>query len=57
MHDLWRCIAPVVCFIEVRRTDILASGILVLDVFKQNATFSSFELSLLCAQKPQWVAW
>ncbi|KAF2452119.1 putative polyketide synthase [Karstenula rhodostoma CBS 690.94] len=55
MHDAWRCIAPAGRFIEVGRTDVLASGSLPLDVFKRNATFASFDLGLLYRQKPELV--
>jgi NADPH:quinone reductase-like Zn-dependent oxidoreductase len=55
MHDAWRCIAPAGRFIEVGRTDVLASGSLALDVFKRNATFSSFDMGLLYHQKPDLV--
>ena len=55
MHDFWRCIAPAGRFIEVGRTDVLASGSLAMDVFKRNATFSSFDMGLLHRQKPSLV--
>ena len=56
MHEMFRCIAPGGRFIEVGRTDIMANGSLSLEVFKRNATFSSFDLGLLNRQKPELVA-
>ncbi|KAL9011376.1 MAG: hypothetical protein Q9173_003774, partial [Seirophora scorigena] len=56
MHESWRAIAPMGRFIEVGRTDILEHGKLGLEVFKRNATFSSFDLGLMNQQKPSFVA-
>lgn len=56
MHESWRAIAPMGRFIEVGRTDILEHGKLGLEVFKRNATFSSFDLGLMNVQKPAFVA-
>ncbi|KAL8886198.1 MAG: hypothetical protein Q9215_006064 [Flavoplaca cf. flavocitrina] len=56
MHESWRAIAPMGRFIEVGRTDILEHGKLGLEVFKRNATFSSFDLGLMNIQKPAFVA-
>lgn len=52
MHETWRCIAPMGRFIDVGRTDVLGGGQLALEVFKRNATFSSFDISLVLRQKP-----
>lgn len=52
MHETWRCIAPMGRFIDVGRTDVLGGGKLALEVFKRNATFSSFDISLVLRQKP-----
>ena len=56
MHESWRIIAPMGRFIEVGRTDVLDHGKLSLEVFKRNATFSSFDLGLMNQQKPEYVA-
>ncbi|KAL9047293.1 MAG: hypothetical protein Q9214_000093 [Letrouitia sp. 1 TL-2023] len=56
MHESWRAIAPMGRFIEVGRTDIIEHGKLGLEVFKRNATFSSFDLGLMNQQKPDFVA-
>jgi len=56
MEEIWRCIAPGGRFIDVGRTDVLEAGNLGLDVFKRNATFSSFDMGLLHRQKPSLVA-
>ncbi|KAL9084936.1 MAG: hypothetical protein Q9159_004980 [Coniocarpon cinnabarinum] len=52
MHEMWRCIAPLGRFIDVGRTDVLGGGRLGLEVFKRNATFSSFDMGLIYRQKP-----
>ncbi|KAI1496579.1 putative polyketide synthase [Biscogniauxia marginata] len=52
MHETWRCIAPLGRFIDVGRTDVLGGGKLELEIFKQNATFSSFDLSIIYRQRP-----
>ncbi len=56
MHETWRCIAPMGRFIEVGRTNVMEHGKLSLEVFKRNATFSSFDLGLLYQQNPQFCA-
>lgn len=56
MHESWRIIAPMGRFVEVGRTDVLDHGKLGLEVFKRNATFSSFDLGLMNQQKPAYVA-
>lgn len=52
MHETWRCIAPLGRFIEVGRTNIVGGSKLSMEVFKRNATFSSFDISLVYEQKP-----
>ncbi|KAI0108554.1 putative polyketide synthase [Nemania sp. FL0031] len=52
MHELWRCIAPFGRFIDVGRTDVLGAGQLSLEVFKRNATFSSFDMTVVLDKKP-----
>lgn len=56
MQESWRAIAPMGRFIEVGRTDVLDHGKLNMEVFKRNATFSSFDLGLMNQQKPAKVA-
>ena len=56
MHETWRAIAPMGRFIEVGRTDVLGHGRLNMEVFKRNATFSSFDLGLINQQKPAKIA-
>jgi NADPH:quinone reductase-like Zn-dependent oxidoreductase len=55
MHETWRCIAPLGRFIDVGRVDVLGAGKLGLEIFKRNATFSSFDIALLHQQKPALV--
>lgn len=56
MHESWRAVAPMGRFVEVGRTDVLEHGKLSLEVFRRNATFSSFDLGLMNQQKPAFVA-
>ncbi|EED13647.1 polyketide synthase, putative [Talaromyces stipitatus ATCC 10500] len=56
MHEMWRCIAPLGRFIDVGRTDVLGGGRLGLEVFKRNATFSSFDMGLIYRQDPGLVS-
>ena len=53
MQEFWRCIAPLGRFIEVGRLDVINHGKLPMEMFKRNATFSSFDIALLSRQKPQ----
>ncbi|KAF2656390.1 hypothetical protein K491DRAFT_778066 [Lophiostoma macrostomum CBS 122681] len=53
MQEYWRCIAPLGRFIEVGRLDILNHNKLPMEVFKRNATFSSFDIALVSKQRPQ----
>ncbi|EGX93678.1 polyketide synthase, putative [Cordyceps militaris CM01] len=55
MHETWRLIAPLGRFVDVGRTDVLGGGSLGLEVFKRNATFSSFDLGLIYRQKPRLI--
>ena len=56
MHEMWKCIAPLGHFIDVGRTDVLGGGKLGLEVFKKNATFSSFDMGSIYRQKPRLIA-
>ncbi|KAI1311169.1 putative polyketide synthase [Xylaria venustula] len=56
MHEMWRCIAPLGRFIDVGRTDVLGGGRVGLEVFKRNATFSSFDLGLVYRQRPNLIS-
>lgn len=56
MHETWRCIASLGRFIDIGRTDVLGGGRLGLEVFKRNATFSSFDLGLIYRQHPELIA-
>ena len=53
MQEYWRCIAQLGRFIEVGRLDVHNSGKLSMEVFKRNATFASFDISLLFDQNPE----
>jgi acyl transferase domain-containing protein/NADPH:quinone reductase-like Zn-dependent oxidoreductase len=47
-----RCLAPAGRFIDVGRVDVQNHASLALEVFKRNATFSSFDLGILIKDKP-----
>lgn len=53
MNDTFRCIAPLGRFVEVGRVNVIGNGKLALEVFKRNATFSSFDISLIYYQRPE----
>ncbi|KAI1827427.1 putative polyketide synthase [Xylaria intraflava] len=53
MHEMWRCIAPLGRFLDLGRTDVLGAGKISLEMFKRNATFSSFDLTRIMDQKPE----
>lgn len=56
MHEYWKCIATCGRFVEIGRTEVLDSGSLRLDVFRRNATFTSFDLEVMSKNKPQVTA-
>ncbi|KAF2181508.1 hypothetical protein K469DRAFT_589235 [Zopfia rhizophila CBS 207.26] len=53
MHEYWRCIATCGRFVEIGRTEVLDNGSLALNVFRRNATFTSFDLEVMSKNKPQ----
>ncbi|KAI4212601.1 MAG: hypothetical protein LQ351_004673 [Letrouitia transgressa] len=53
MHEYWRCIAFCGRFVEIGRTEVLDNGSISLDMFRRNATFTSFDLEVLSKTKPQ----
>ncbi|KAI1095495.1 hypothetical protein F5B19DRAFT_503698 [Rostrohypoxylon terebratum] len=55
MDEILRCIAPLGRFVDVGRTEVIGKGKLSLEAFKRNATFSSFDMSLVYRQKPALV--
>ena len=52
MHEYWRCIATCGRFVEIGRTEVLDNGRLHLDVFRRNATFTSFDLEVMSNTRP-----
>lgn len=56
MHEYWRCIAFCGRFVEIGRTEVLDNGSISLDMFRRNATFTSFDLEILSKTKPQITA-
>jgi acyl transferase domain-containing protein/NADPH:quinone reductase-like Zn-dependent oxidoreductase/NADP-dependent 3-hydroxy acid dehydrogenase YdfG/acyl carrier protein len=56
LHAAWRCIAPRGYFIDVGRLDVVDHSAIELGVFERNATFSSFDLSILTRQDPEFAA-
>ncbi|KAF2111546.1 hypothetical protein BDV96DRAFT_499365 [Lophiotrema nucula] len=55
MHETWKCIAPRGRFIDVGRLDVQNHSDMAMQVFARNATFSSFDLSILADQDPEFV--
>ena len=56
MHEYWRCIANCGRFVEIGRTEVLDNGRLHLDVFRQNATFTSFDLETISNTRPDIIS-
>ncbi|KAI1302455.1 hypothetical protein F5Y03DRAFT_407817 [Xylaria venustula] len=56
MHEYWRVIAYGGVFVEIGRTEVLDNGSLSLDVFRRNATFTSFDLEVISQTKPHIIA-
>lgn len=56
MHEAWRCIASFGRFIDVGRMDVHADDRLNLDVFKRNASFSSFDMGAIYLENPRLMA-
>ena len=56
MHDYWRCIANCGRFVEIGRTEVLENGKLYLDVFRRNATFTSFDLEVMSETRPDIIS-
>ena len=56
MHEYWRSIATCGRFVEIGRTEILDNGSLSLDMFRRNATFTSFDLEVMSITKPDVTA-
>ncbi|KAI0898729.1 hypothetical protein F4806DRAFT_506709 [Annulohypoxylon nitens] len=55
MDEILRCTAPLGRFIDVGRTDVIGKGKLSMEVFRRNATLSSFDMGLIYRQKPSLV--
>ncbi|KAF7894866.1 hypothetical protein EAF00_006680 [Botryotinia globosa] len=53
MHNYWCRIAPMGRFVEIGRTEVLEKGKLGLAIFRQTATFASFDLEVTCNLGPK----
>ncbi|KAF2740098.1 ketoacyl-synt-domain-containing protein [Polyplosphaeria fusca] len=56
MHETWNCLAPRGRFIDVGRVDVQRHRDMAMQVFSRNATFSSFDLSILADQDPDFIS-
>lgn len=56
MQESWRCIAPLGRFVDVGRLDVQNSAALGMEVFARNATFTSFDLSVVAGQSMETCA-
>jgi NADPH:quinone reductase-like Zn-dependent oxidoreductase/SAM-dependent methyltransferase len=54
MHETWRCLAPRGRFIDVGRVDVQNHSTMAMEIFQRNATFSSFDLSIMATQDPEF---
>ena len=48
LHDSWRCCARFGRFVEIGKRDLTDAGRLDMHLFKQNLTFTAFDVSELC---------
>ncbi|TGO55088.1 hypothetical protein BOTNAR_0252g00060 [Botryotinia narcissicola] len=53
MHNYWCRIAPMGRFVEIGRMEVLENGKLSLVIFRQTATFASFDLEVTCNLGPK----
>lgn len=56
MHDYWRCIATCGRLVEIGRTEVLDNGKSQLDVFRRNATITSFDLEVMSTTRPDIIS-
>jgi NADPH:quinone reductase-like Zn-dependent oxidoreductase/ubiquinone/menaquinone biosynthesis C-methylase UbiE len=54
LHETCRLIAPRGRFVDVGRVDVQNHSTMAMEIFSQNATFSSFDLSVMAVQDPQF---
>jgi NADPH:quinone reductase-like Zn-dependent oxidoreductase len=54
MHETWRCLAPRGRFIDVGRVDVQNHNTRAMEIFARNATFSTFDLSVMAVQVPEF---
>jgi NADPH:quinone reductase-like Zn-dependent oxidoreductase/SAM-dependent methyltransferase len=54
LHETCRLIAHRGRFIDVGRVDVQSHSTMAMEIFSQNATFSSFDLSVMAVQDPQF---
>lgn len=47
LHSSWKCVAVNGCMLEIGRRDIIGEGQLAMDLFEENRTFFSADLSRL----------
>lgn len=52
LEETLRCLAPGGRFIDIGRVDVQNHGSMLLEIFKRNATFSSFDLGVLIEDNP-----
>jgi NADPH:quinone reductase-like Zn-dependent oxidoreductase len=53
LRATWECMAHFGRFVEIGKRDILANSGLEMAVFEHNATFSSVDLTVVAAERPQ----
>jgi NADPH:quinone reductase-like Zn-dependent oxidoreductase len=56
LNEWLRCLAPAGRFVDVGRVDVQDHATMAMEVFKRNATFSSFDLGILVEDKPKLCA-
>ncbi len=56
MHATWRCIASRGHFIDVNRLDVQKRSTISMEVYERNATSSSFDLSTMTKENPEFAS-
>lgn len=54
MHATWKCIASRGHLIDVARVDVIDHTVISMEVFERNATFSSFDFSIMMKEEPEF---
>lgn len=54
-HASWKCVAKLGTFVEIGQRDVMGQGLLQMQSFGQNRTFSGFDMQTLTDERPDVV--